>query len=130
MSRKTTATVIKKLNEVNKICLVEIELALLDLDHELARGMGYCLGFEAPGYFNAGFGRPFGAGRGGGRGRGESRGRCIRFWPAWPGVAVGPYQTPVPSPDLEMENLAEMAESLEAQLKSIKSRIEELKAEK
>ena len=36
MSRKTTATVIKKLNEVNKICLVEIELALLDLDHELA----------------------------------------------------------------------------------------------
>jgi len=88
--------------------------------------MGYCSGFDAPGYFNAGFGRPFGAGRGGGRGRG----RCIRVWPAWPGVAVGPYQTPVPSPELEMETLEEMAESLEAQLKRIKTRLEELKAEK
>jgi hypothetical protein len=93
------------------------------------RGMGYCSGFDAPGYFNAGFGRPFGAGRGGGRGRGGGGGRCIRFWPAWPGVAFGPYQTPAPSPELEMENLEQMAESLEAQLKSIKARIMELKSE-
>jgi len=95
------------------------------------RGMGYCSGFDAPGYFNAGFGRPFGAGRGGGRGRGGGgRGRCIRFWPMVPGVAFGPRQTAAPSPEVEMADLEEMTESLEAQLKSIKARMEELRSEK
>jgi len=45
------------------------------------RGTGYCSGFGASGYINAGFGRPFGAGRGSGRGRG--RGFC--FWFRRPG---------------------------------------------
>ena len=94
------------------------------------RGMGYCSGFDAPGYFNAGFGRPFGAGRGGGRGRGGSRGRCIRFWPMVPDAAFGARQFAAPSSEVEMEDLEEMAESLEAQLKSIKARIEEMKSEK
>ena len=33
------------------------------------RGAGYCAGYPAPGYANAGFGRGFGRGRGGGWGR-------------------------------------------------------------
>lgn len=94
------------------------------LGSRTGRGMGYCSGFDAPGYFNAGFGRPFGAGRGGGQGR------CIRFWPMVPGVAFGPRQTAAPSPEVEMADLEEVAESLEAHLKSIKARMEELRSEK
>ena len=47
-----------------------------------------------------------------------------------PVAAFGPYQTAAPSPEVEMADLESMAESLEAQLKSIKARIEELKSEK
>ncbi|HPE62864.1 MAG TPA: DUF5320 domain-containing protein [Methanothrix sp.] len=102
------------------------------------RGMGYCSGSDAPGYFNAGFGGPFGAGRGGGLGRGGGgRGRCMRFWSrgpefwsAAPGAGFVPYPPAAPSPEAEMAGLEEVAERLEAQLKSIKARIEELKSEK
>lgn len=92
------------------------------------RGMGYCAGFDAPGYARGGYGRPFGAGRGGMRGRG--RGLC--FWSRWPAPlgARGPYSLGAPSPEVEMADLEMMAESLEAQLKSITSRIEELKSQK
>jgi len=47
-----------------------------------------------------------------------------------PGAGVWPYPPVAPSPEGEMADLEEMAESLEAQLKSIKARIEELKSEK
>lgn len=90
------------------------------------RGMGYCSGFEAPGYARSSYGRPFGAGRGGGRGRG-GRGFCFRYWWPAPSAAYGPR---APAAEAEMAELEEMAESLEAQLKSIKARLEELKAEK
>jgi len=87
------------------------------------RGMGYCSGF--------GYGRPFGAGRGGGRGRGfRLWSRQPGFWAASPGAGVWPYAPAAPSPEVEMADLEEMAESLEAQLKSIKARIDELKSEK
>jgi len=88
------------------------------------RSMGYCSGFGAPGYVRASYGRPFGAGRGGGRGRG------FRFWSAWPGAGFWPQPPAASSPEAEMADLEEMAESLEAQLKSIKARIEELKSER
>ena len=89
------------------------------------RGMGYCSGFEAPGYVRLGYGRPFGAGRGGGRGRG--RGLC--FWSRWPAPAAA-YGPRALVAEAEMADLEEMAESLEAQLNRIKARLEELKAEK
>ncbi|HNR57596.1 MAG: DUF5320 domain-containing protein [Methanothrix sp.] len=96
------------------------------------RGMGYCSGFDAPGCLRAGYGRSFGAGRGGGPGRGGGRGRCIRLWSRWtaPIGAFGPYPASAPSPEVEMADLEGMAESLEAQLKSIKARMEELKSQK
>lgn len=46
-----------------------------------------------------------------------------------PVAAFGPYP-PAPSPEVEVADLEGMAESLEAQLKSIKARIEELTSEK
>jgi len=92
------------------------------------RGMGYCSGFEAPGYARGGYGRPFGSGRGGIRGRG--RGLCFWYGMPTPLAALGPYPPGAPSPEVEMADLEVMAESLEAQLKSIKARIEELKPQK
>jgi hypothetical protein len=47
-----------------------------------------------------------------------------------PLAALGPYPPGAPSPEVEMADLEVMAESLEAQLKSIKARIEELKPQK
>jgi len=47
-----------------------------------------------------------------------------------PVAAFGPYQPAAPSPEVEMADLEVMAESLEAQLKSIKARMEEMRSEK
>lgn len=91
------------------------------------RGMGYCSGFDAPGYFRAGYGRPFGRGRGRGF---RFWSRQPGFWAAMPRAGVWPNPPIAPTPEVEMADLEEMAESLEAQLKGIKARMEELKSEK
>ncbi|MFA5578562.1 MAG: DUF5320 domain-containing protein [Methanothrix sp.] len=62
------------------------------------RGMGYCSGFDAPGYARLGYGRPFGAGRGGRRGRGGGIYFRSRQWPGFrsfgpmPFAFYGPYR--------------------------------------
>ena len=87
------------------------------------RGMGYCSGYPAPGYANAGFG--FGRGFGGGRG-----GR--RGWIAtYPYGAPAPYVPPAaPSLEEEAAYLEEAARNLEEELNSIKARIESLRSQK
>lgn len=56
------------------------------------RGMGFCNGYEAPGYANPGPGLGRGMGRGWGRGMGMGRGMAWgRNWNAAP----APTQTPV-----------------------------------
>jgi hypothetical protein len=98
------------------------------------RGMGYCSGYGAPGWAQAGpergfYGR-FGGGRGSGGGRGGWRGR---HWsdagPAWGRPAVGPAPYGFPSREQEIDMLKEEAEWLKTQLESIHSRIDELSTE-
>ena len=90
------------------------------------RGMGYCSGYPAPGYTNAGFG--FGRGFGGGRG---GRRRGFAAYPAYPYGAPAPYVPPAaPSPEEETAYLEEAARNLEEELNSIKARIESLRSQK
>ncbi len=52
----------------------------LGLGPRTGRGLGYCSGYNRPGFMSRVFGR-FGWGRGGrGRGFGRGRGRGRRFW--------------------------------------------------
>jgi len=110
------------------------------------RGMGFCAGYNTPGYTNPGFGRGmgFGAGRGfGGGGRGRRNwfyatgmpgwSRAAQGLPAWgapgyaaPGYGVGaPFQADV-APEQELEALKEQSEYLKGSLDEIAKRIKEL----
>jgi len=99
------------------------------------RGMGYCAGFDKPGFVNPGpgFGRGFGFGRGRGFGR--------RFWgfarPAYPADPVAPARTvPVqygPAPaqyeyvkEDEIADLKADKEMIEREMKAINERLKEL----
>ncbi len=52
------------------------------------------------------------------------------FWSAIQGASFAPYPPAAPAPEAEMAELEDAAERLEAQLKSIKARMEELRSEK
>jgi len=96
------------------------------------RGAGYCAGFGAPGYANAGagYGMGFGRGRGfygGGRGR--------RNWyyatgvPGWmrSGGWAPPFQAP--GPDAERQTLKNQAVVLQEELDLVKKRLSDLEAQ-
>lgn len=98
------------------------------------RGMGYCAGYDAPGYANPGpgFGRGRGWGRGwGGGGRGWRYGYYTTGLPRWarygypPAWAYGPYGPPV-TEEQETELLKDQAEALKRELEAITMRLEEL----
>lgn len=105
------------------------------------RGMGYCAGYNVPGYMNPGvnprargaFG--FGRGMGMGMGRGNRWGFYATGQPGWargyyPGGYFGPgyaASTTVSRAD-EMQYLKGQAEMLTKELEAIKSRIDELNA--
>ncbi len=110
------------------------------------RGMGYCGGYDAPGWANWGPGRRF-YGRGGlgyfGRGgRWGGGGWGYRHWyhatglPRWaradywypPAVAYG-APVAAPSREQEVEMLRDEAEWLKEQLDAINQRLEELSQE-
>lgn len=105
------------------------------------RGAGYCAGYPAPGYANAGFGRGFGRGRGGGWGRrnwfyatgltGWQRG-AYGYPPYGGGMPYAPafyrYATS-PSKEDELNALKGQAEYLKDSLEGIKKRMGELEAE-
>ena len=94
------------------------------------RAMGYCYGFDAPGYTRGpgrGMGRGgwSGYGRGMGRGRGFMAGRGQGFYgqgytPGYPGI------TPAIDREDEMKMLKAQMESLERSRKAIEKRLEEL----
>lgn len=101
------------------------------------RRAGYCADFGAPGYMNnvggRGFGMGFGRGAGfGGRGgRGGGFGFRNRFyatgvpgWASYGGGMTAPYQET--DPELEKQALGNQAEFLQAELNTIKKRLEEL----
>jgi hypothetical protein len=122
------------------------------------RAMGYCSGYQAPGFANAGFGRGF-AGRGF---AGFGRGRGNRFWarttglPGWYRAGAGypafgrwPAQTqavPVQQPaypfgqptkeqerqslEQEKEVLKQEIDAIKQEMESIEKRIAELRKEK
>jgi len=91
------------------------------------RAAGYCAGYGMPGYMNryAGYGLGRGRGFGFGRGWGRGVGRGFR----WHGYAY-PYPAyPVSAAD-EKEILKRQTSALEAELKAMKERLDELEKEK
>lgn len=86
------------------------------------RGMGYCAGYDAPGYANPGFGA-FGYGRG--RGAGHGAGRRHRFSVAPPAGREYPPYAP-PTKEETISDLKADAEWLKEQLDAVTKRIEEL----
>ena len=111
-------------------------------------GMGYCSGYDAPGWANWGPGRRFagrggrrtGAGRWSGYGAGRGGGHRWRHWyyatglPRWarwgppPVEAYGPAYA-APSRQDEVEMLRNEAEWLKEQLDAINQRMDELSQE-
>jgi len=81
------------------------------------RGMGYCAGFNAPGFMNGGFGR--GMGRGFGRGRGFGfRARAMQSVPIQPTVITEKQ---------EKQYLEQELGSLKEEMSEIEKRLKELK---
>ena len=110
------------------------------LGSRTGRALGYCAGYNSPGFTRglarggAGFG--FGRGRGRGFGRGFWRWRRD-FWPVGnypePYYIPGPYPENIPSEytkDDEKEYLENMVKGLEEELDAVKRRLQELSKEK
>lgn len=92
------------------------------------RGLGYCSGYNQPGYGYPGWGRGwFGRGRGW-SGRGRGWGRVDYGYPAW--GDWGYYPPAQPTAKEEMQMLREEAEILRKELADIESTIQDLKTRK
>ena len=93
------------------------------------RGLGYCAGYDEPGYTTApdqGLGRGF---RWGGRGRGGGRGRRNRFnADFWPGRGRAAFAVPGVPPEDDVESLKVQAQELQNALQEIQARLEKLEA--
>jgi hypothetical protein len=98
------------------------------------RGLGFCAGYDVPGYMQGGAGRRmgggFGWGRGSGRGRGWRHGYFATGQPGWMrfgapyGVPQAPYAQP--APDAEKAFLEQQAAALQSELDSVKKRLSTL----
>lgn len=122
----------------------------------MGRGMGYCSGYDGPGWANpgpgrgyygragrgvrggygGGYGAGYGAGRGGGRGqRNQYYATGLPRWARWgppPPAAYGaPYGAPYepPSQEQEVVMLRDEAEWLKEQLDAISQRMDDLSQE-
>jgi hypothetical protein len=84
------------------------------------RGMGYCAGFNTPGFMNSGFGREFGRGFGRGRGFGW-RARVIQPMP------IQQVQPAVITEKQEKQFLEQELNALKEGMKEIEKRLKELK---
>jgi hypothetical protein len=80
------------------------------------RGMGFCAGFNAPGFMNSGFGRGFGRGRGFGW-----RARAMQPMP------IQQVQPAVITEKQEKQFLEQELNSLKEEMKEIVKRLKELK---
>lgn len=84
------------------------------------RGMGYCVGFNAPGFMNGGFGR--GMRRGFGRGKGFAwRARAMQTAP------MQQIQPTVITEKEEKQFLGQELNALKEEMKEIEKRLKELK---
>jgi hypothetical protein len=91
------------------------------------RRLGYCTGYNEPGYANPSFGR--GLGRSWRRGLGLGyRGRGRGFWGRE--YYPEPYTPRSPSVEEEKTYLENIVKDLEEEIKSIKERLQELSKEK
>ena len=82
------------------------------------RGMGYCAGFNSPGFMNGGFGR--GMGRGFGRGRGFAwRARAMQVMPIQQPAVITEKQ--------EKQFLEQELTALKEEMKEIEERLKDLK---
>ncbi|MFX0155871.1 MAG: DUF5320 domain-containing protein [Candidatus Hodarchaeota archaeon] len=96
------------------------------------RGLGYCAGYDSPGYIK---GPGIGLGRGWGRGRGVGYGRGFWYGRGW-GYRVpiyAPVYPPYPSgiipkitPENQLAMLKQEKEYLESEMTGIKSAIDDL----
>jgi hypothetical protein len=87
------------------------------------KAAGFCAGYPNPGYITPGYGRGLGRGvRRGfwGRGRG--------FW--WRDYSPEPYYSQKPSREEEKTYLENMIKSLNEEIKSVQSRLQEISKEK
>ena len=104
------------------------------------RRMGYCAGYQAPGFWYSGpgfgFGRGAGFGRGLGRGLGLGMGRGWRRFGRFGGYPVpyapsnAPWEGAPMEPESEMDYLKTESSVLKKELKRIEKRISELEGEK
>ncbi|MGD9963156.1 MAG: DUF5320 domain-containing protein [Thermoplasmata archaeon] len=86
------------------------------------RGLGYCSGYDAPGFASPrGFGGRFGGGFGRGRGYGRGFGRGWRFQ-----AAYAPPIYDAPSREDELAYLQDMQKSFEQGLEDVRKRLKEL----
>ena len=103
------------------------------------RGMGYCAGYDVPGFQNGPWGMGGFGGRGmggyGGRGmggRGFGRGWRHRYYatgiPGWMAGGFTTYGPPAMGPETELKALEEEATFLERSLEEVKKRLAELEA--
>ncbi len=100
------------------------------------RGIGFCAGYDVPGYANSGFGRGFGGGRGRGGGRGfggrgfggGGRGWRNRYWATGvPGWGWAGYDVPTAPPVAnDRQMLKRQAAAMEEELEAIRRRLAEL----
>jgi len=97
------------------------------------RGMGYCAGYDMPGFLN----RPWGWGGFGGRGmgmggRGFGRGWRHRYYatgmPGWMAGGFPYYGPQAVGPENELKALEEEASFLERSLEEVKKRLMELES--
>ena len=107
------------------------------LGSRTGRRMGFCSGFDSPGYANQGFGgrnNEMGFGRGGGRGFGIGFGRGARGG-FWNNQLNQNQQTPIQQPtkeqekqilEQELKQLDEEESSLKNEKEDIKNRLNEL----
>ncbi|MFW5873754.1 MAG: DUF5320 domain-containing protein [Bacillota bacterium] len=95
------------------------------------RRVGYCAGFNVPGYINSDDGRGLGLARGFRGGRG-----CRRARPVGPPVGqvrnssyLNTQLTEEEAKEVELKNLKRLAEDLEDEMKAVRDRIELLQEE-
>ena len=100
------------------------------------RGLGYCSGYDAPGYYHGrGYGRGMGFGRGMGRGYGRGMGYG-RYGGGPRGIAVVdrdyPPENNYPAPDSRDERsyLEDVIGSLEREIDAVKKRLSDLGSKK
>ena len=97
------------------------------------RAMGYCSGYNMPGYVNPRYGRGYGRSRGRGLGRGywgRGRGLGWRDFDPYPVPYYPETNFPETTREEEKTYLENMVKSLEDEIKMIRERLQELSKEK